>query len=250
MNRWLWLMSAIVLGGLLGGSAWADDGPAKPGRGVDQRRDGGGPPPGDAESGRRPQGPADAHRLGPPGNDDFGDPGPPEAQGPPGRDRRPPPGPPPADDDRPGGDRPRPPGPPPAEDGRRPGGPQGPGRPGADQPPPPRWPREDLEALRENDPEMFKLLKADLDLDRQSRDLVLQYRKATSQQREKIKALVVETVNQHFNVRQQRRALELKRLEEELQRLRESVEHRTKARKELIEKRVSELLGPEDQAGF
>ncbi len=97
---------------------------------------------------------------------------------------------------------------------------------------------------------MFKLLKEDMDLDRQSRDLVVQYRKASSQQREKIKAIVVETVNKHFDVRQQRRALELKRLEEELQRLRESVEHRTKARKELVEKRVSDLLGPEEQGGF
>jgi hypothetical protein len=97
---------------------------------------------------------------------------------------------------------------------------------------------------------MFKLMKEDMDLDRQSRDLVLQYRKATSDQRDKIKAMVVETVNKHFDVRQQRRALELKRLEEELQRLRDSVEHRTRARKELVEKRVSELLGKDDQAGF
>jgi hypothetical protein len=44
--------------------------------------------------------------------------------------------------------------------------------------------------------------------------------------------------------------LELKRLEEELQRLRESVDHRTKARKELVEKRVSDLLGKEDLTGF
>jgi len=97
---------------------------------------------------------------------------------------------------------------------------------------------------------MAKLLQEDIDLDRQSRDLVLQYRKASSQERDKIKALVVETVNKHFDVRQQRRALELKRLEEELQRLRESVEHRAKARKELVEKRVSDLLGPADQTGF
>jgi hypothetical protein len=97
---------------------------------------------------------------------------------------------------------------------------------------------------------MFTLMKQDMELDRQSRDLVAQYRKASVPQREKIKAQVVEIVNKHFDVRQQRRALELKRLEEELQRLRDSVEHRTKARKELVDKRVSELLGPDDQTGF
>ena len=104
--------------------------------------------------------------------------------------------------------------------------------------------------MRDSDPEMFKLVKEDMDLDRQSRDLVVQYHKASHAERDKIKAQVVETVNKHFDVRQEKRALELKRLEEELQRLRESVEHRTKARKELVEKRVADLLGPDDQTGF
>ena len=254
MRRLLWLLPAIVFGGLSAGSACADEGPAGPGRAADQRRDdGGGPPPGAAESGRRPRAPAD---------DAFDDRGP-EMQGPPGRDQRRPPPPPRRDDNqRPGADRPRPPRGddneqlggdrphPPGENARRPDGLQGPGRPDVDQPPPPRWPRGELEALRESDPEMFTLMKQDMELDRQSRDLVQQYRKASPPQREKIKAQVVEIVNKHFDVRQQRRALELKRLEEELQRLRDSVEHRTKARKELVDKRVSELLGPEDQTGF
>ena len=112
-----------------------------------------------------------------------------------------------------------------------------------------RWPRNGAE-LRETDPEMFNLVKEEGDLERQLRDLSHQYRQASGDQRAKIKDLVEKTVNKHFEVRQQRRALELKRLEEELKRLHDSLDRREKARKELVEKRVSDLLGREDEAGF
>jgi hypothetical protein len=61
---------------------------------------------------------------------------------------------------------------------------------------------------------------------------------------------VEKVVNRHFEVRQERRLLELKRLKEELQRFQEAVDRRTKARKELVEKRMSELLGSEERAKF
>ncbi len=69
-------------------------------------------------------------------------------------------------------------------------------------------------------------------------------------QREKLKPQITELVNKHFDVRQQRRSLELKRLEDELQRLRETIDRRSKARKEIVEKRVSELIGREDDLRF
>jgi hypothetical protein len=77
----------------------------------------------------------------------------------------------------------------------------------------------------------------------------MQYRNATQTERGKIKSQVNELVNKQFDVRQQRRTLELKRLDEELKRLRELADRREKARKELIEKRVTELLG-DDNPGF
>ena len=46
----------------------------------------------------------------------------------------------------------------------------------------------------------------------------------SKEDREKLKQQVTEVVNKQFEVRQQRRALELKRLEEQLKRLREIVE--------------------------
>jgi hypothetical protein len=104
--------------------------------------------------------------------------------------------------------------------------------------------------MEKKDPEMFKLLKADMDLERQTRELAMQYRQTSSDGRAKIKEKVKELVAKHFDVRQQRRALELKRLEAELQRLRETMERRLKARDKLVTDRVSDLLGREDEASF
>jgi hypothetical protein len=179
--------------------------------------------------------PGDFGPPGPPRDGDDDHPLPPPRRGPgPGGDHRPPAGPP---FDK-GHD-----GPPPCDRGRRPG---------PDQPPPgpPHGPWGDWRAMEKIDPDMYKLLKEDRDLERQARELVMQYHRASSEEREKLKTQITELVNKHFDVRQQRRALELKRLEDELQRLREAIDRRSKARKEIVEKRVSELIGREDELRF
>jgi hypothetical protein len=125
-----------------------------------------------------------------------------------------------------------------------PGGPPG-GMPGMG-----RGPRDHLEFLEKNDPEMYKLVKADMDLERQTHQLAMQYRQASSDQRAKLKDKIKDLVGKHFDVRQERRALELKRLEAELQRLRDSMDRRLKAREKLVEDRVSDLVGHEEETGF
>jgi hypothetical protein len=104
--------------------------------------------------------------------------------------------------------------------------------------------------MKNKDPEMYKLLKQDMVLERESRELAMEYRRAPKDQREKIKQQIEELVNKHFDVRQQRRTLELKHLEEELQRLRDVMDRRAKSRKDVVEKRVSELTGSEDELRF
>jgi hypothetical protein len=106
------------------------------------------------------------------------------------------------------------------------------------------------ESLGKHDPEMYKLIKADMDMERQTRDLAMQYRRATSDERAKLKEQIKELVTKHFAVRQERRALELKRIEADVQRLRESMERRQKAREKLIEQRVSELVGRDEEPTF
>lgn len=100
--------------------------------------------------------------------------------------------------------------------------------------------------MQKRDPEMFKLIKEDMLLEEQSRELAMQYRHASTEDREKIKKQVVEIVTKQFEVRQQRRSLEVKRLEDALKNLRGIVERRAKAREKLVEKRVADLVGPEE----
>ena len=116
-----------------------------------------------------------------------------------------------------------PPGPPEARGGQPPFGPAGigtfggmpPGGPAGQQPPgpppafPPRGPN-DFEAMRTNDPELYKAMQEDFNLERQSRDLADQYRRAGKADQAKIKEKLVEIVNKHFEVRQQLRNLEVK----------------------------------------
>ena len=103
---------------------------------------------------------------------------------------------------------------------------------------------------RRSIPEMYKAAKADGDLDRLTRELAMQYRQAPPDQRDRIKKDVEKAVTQQFEVRQQRRSLELQRLTSEFQRLHAALDARAKAREQLIQKRVSDLLGHDDEAGF
>ena len=144
--------------------------------------------------------------------------------------------------------------PPPPPDGSRGSEPPGGRRPGGHGGPdmlrPPRGPHPDWESLEQNDPEMHKLLRAEFDLDQQSQELAMQYRRAPKDQQEELKKKLAEAVAAHFKVRQERRLLEVKRLEEEVKRLRESIDLRNTAKEKIVTRRVSELLGLQDDTQF
>jgi hypothetical protein len=142
-------------------------------------------------------------------------------------------------------------GPPARNDHRQASPPKAKNRPGKDRsrqvgPPP----HENLESLFAKDPEMLQLTKAEADLDRQTHQKAMEYRQAPPALHDKIRQQLEQLVDKQFEVRQQRRSHELKWLEDELQRLRGAIDHRTKARKAIVEKRVSDLLGLEDDVGF
>lgn len=125
-----------------------------------------------------------------------------------------------------------------------PSGPQGHGDHGpADPFGPPRGPHGDWNSLEAKDPELFKLLNAEMQLDRESHELAQQYRRAPTDKQPELKKSLEEKVAAHFRLRQKRRQFELKRSEEELQRLRESIERRNKAGETIVKDRVSMLLG-------
>ena len=93
------------------------------------------------------------------------------------------------------------------------------------------------------DPEMRRLLDEDAQLDRAAQELAQQIRLAGGEERDALKKELESALNKHFEVRQQRRELQLKRLDEELKRLRKAIDERNDSRKEIIDKRLSELIG-------
>ena len=104
--------------------------------------------------------------------------------------------------------------------------------------------------MEKNDPEMFKLIKLENDLDRRTHEAARDYREASKDQHAKLKAELKKLVTEQFETRQQRRKLELTRFEEELKRLRDGMDRREKDSPQIIDKRVSDLLGEEAEAGF
>ena len=109
---------------------------------------------------------------------------------------------------------------------------------------------DNWESLEQVDPEMYKLLKADRDLERESHDLSTQIRRAPKEQQAALKKKLEDAVLKHFEARQERRLLEVKRLEEEVQRLRESIAKRNEGKPSAVSRRVAELLGQAEEPPF
>lgn len=100
------------------------------------------------------------------------------------------------------------------------------------------------------DPEMAALNRSEYDLDQQTRELADKLRGAKKEDRDKIKAEISEVVTKHFDVRQKRRELQIKRMDDELKKLREAVTRRNDSKDQIIKKRLAELVGNEDDLGF
>jgi hypothetical protein len=90
----------------------------------------------------------------------------------------------------------------------------------------------------------------DAELDRKARETAgaLQ-REQDPAKKAQIKASLQAMVAEQFQVRQQRRAEEMKRLEDEVKKLRDALEKRERAKDAIIARRVAELTG-EDDLGF
>ena len=107
-----------------------------------------------------------------------------------------------------------------------------------------------LMQMQRNDPEMFKLHVKDRGLEQQTLQLAEQYRRTPAEERAEIAKQLDKVVNQHFEVRQERRLLELKRMETEIDRLRKTIERRKEARDTIIKKRMAELTGERNELEF
>lgn len=109
--------------------------------------------------------------------------------------------------------------------------------------------RIELQRLSERDPKMFELEQANRELERKTVELAEIVRRKGGAAESGLAEQMTALVRKHFEVRQQRRKLELQRLEKQLDRMRHLIERRDEAADTIIENRVSELLG-EDSFGF
>ena len=107
-----------------------------------------------------------------------------------------------------------------------------------------------LGRLFPEDPEMAALNEFDSYFDQQTQELSERLRSAKKDDREKLKTEIAEVVSKHFDVRQNRRELQIKRMEDELKKLRESMTRRNDSKDQIIKKRLAELVGNEDDLGF
>lgn len=110
-----------------------------------------------------------------------------------------------------------------------------------------------LVRLREDDPEMYALRIDDMKLQRRSNELVRQIRAARRAGDDREAADFVDdledVVEEHFDLRQQIRELEIDRLEARIEALKDALSERRHNRRDLMEDRIRDLLKDPRDAG-
>jgi hypothetical protein len=99
------------------------------------------------------------------------------------------------------------------------------------------------------DKEMQEFVKKEAELAKKTAELVAGVKAAAADKKAEIRTQLLAVVEEHFSLRQSQRELQLKRIEEEVKKLRDAIEKRNTSKKEIIERRIAELTG-EDTIGF
>ncbi len=103
----------------------------------------------------------------------------------------------------------------------------------------------------ENDPEMAKLAESEMELAHNADEVLAQFvaaEKAEDQKR--LKTELREALAKQFDVQRQRRELELKRIEERVQKLRDQIKKRNDARETIIDRRLDQLTNEAEGLGW
>lgn len=104
-----------------------------------------------------------------------------------------------------------------------------------------------LREMETSDPQLFALLEKDVELEKQTHVLADEIRRLSPAERAKRETELKALLSEHFEVRQQRRALQIERMADQIKGLRDSLDKRNAAREAIIDKRLGELLGtPQD----
>lgn len=104
-----------------------------------------------------------------------------------------------------------------------------------------------LMELKKRDPERFEQIINERRLEQETGKLSQHYRAAkSSEEKEKIKKEISERLEKLFDLRELQRAADIKRMEEELAKLKEKAKTRKDNRAKIIERHQKDLLGEED----
>jgi hypothetical protein len=90
----------------------------------------------------------------------------------------------------------------------------------------------------------------ELELARQSQALVKQMGKATGDEKDKLKTKLTETLEKQFDMRQKRHEKELAALEAQVKKLKDMVQKRQDNRRDIISRRIDQLLRDAEGLGW
>ncbi|MCU0645040.1 MAG: hypothetical protein MUC94_12360 [bacterium] len=106
---------------------------------------------------------------------------------------------------------------------------------------------ERLEELKERDPERFEQKKKEQFLEQQSRQLAEKFRASKDEkEKAKIKSDLSIVLSELFDLREKDREEEMKLLNEKLETLKSVLNERKQKKKEIIDRRLQELIGDKD----
>ena len=108
-----------------------------------------------------------------------------------------------------------------------------------------------LNELRERDPQRFEQIMKERQMENEIKELSLQCRKSqNNDEKEEIKKDIKTRLEKLFDLREAQRENEIKRMEQELNKLKEKMKTRKTNRDKIIERRQKELIGEEDDMGW
>ena len=103
----------------------------------------------------------------------------------------------------------------------------------------------------EYDPEMAEFAEAEATLAAKADELLAQYAAADApDDQRQLKDQLRDTLAKQFDVQRQRRELELTRIEERVQKLRDQIKKRNDARETIIDRRFEQLIDEADGLGW
>lgn len=106
---------------------------------------------------------------------------------------------------------------------------------------------ERLEELKERDPERYEQKKKEHSLERRSRQLAEKFRESKNEKEKvKIKDDLSVVLSKLFDLREKDREIEIKHLNQKLEHLKSVLAERKKKKKEIVDRRLQELIGERD----